>query len=187
MSQTLCGQACPDILTDANRWAEAVEAALRETSETNEHRVDTWRLHGYVITLFLAVQAFPVFWIANLVPMTVQTNVISLAVSFVSLGMACFWTVRGTSHLLSTFFKEGRVTSFGVQAAPPKSEAIPEIMAKREARQALQRDLGDVESELEQGKGKSALPQLPPARVPALPLAGGSPGLPPGPPKLAKR
>ena len=46
---TLCGQACPDILNDTDRWAEAVEVALRVTTEVIVHRVDTSWTHKYII------------------------------------------------------------------------------------------------------------------------------------------
>ncbi len=97
-------------MNDADRWAEAVEVALRETTELIAHRVDTWWTHKYIIASNIAVLASLVLWIASLVPMTAQSKVVSLVISPFFLGMAGFWTIRGTTYLLSTTFEEEVVT-----------------------------------------------------------------------------
>ena len=58
VSPSLCCRACPDVLDDADRWAEAVEVALQETTKVVEHLVETWWTHKCRIASVLLVLAF---------------------------------------------------------------------------------------------------------------------------------
>ena len=89
------------------------------------------------------------FVLGVMVPMAARNKDASLFISTFLLRMAVDWTVRGPTYLLTTSTEEEGVTSIGVLAVLLKLGGIPEAVARREAWQTLQRELEDMQSELE--------------------------------------
>ena len=169
VSNTLAGQTCPTVFESSDRWLQAVENTLAETTRKVGKRVPShWSHKAYVVLVSMAF-AYLLFMVPSYFEWTARNKTIAAAWAVALLGLASVWFFLGPTHWHAKKEEEIEVLSVGVLIKPKAKPAEHEAASK-----AMREELEGMRKELDKAKQDGLPPMPPPLFAPPFPKANSS-------------